>query len=389
MRNNNSYYLQLKTFLLSAVILIIIFTQLLPAQNNLSVNGSLSIERFYDSAHHWYDIKDENKIINPLPEKPRYNKSDFINIAENILLFQKTNGGWAKNYDMLAILTEEQKEIIAKHKNDLNTSFDNGTTFSQSKYLAEVFTITKNGKYKTAFLKSLDFILDAQYSNGGWPQFFPDTSGYQKYITFNDGAMIGIMNLLKNIIDGNENFSFLNKDYIERVNNAFNKGLNCILNCQIRQDDGYSVWCQQHDNITLEPRGARTFEPPAICNEESSEIVLFLMSIKNPDEKIIQSIKSAVNWFEKSKISGVKTKIIDAPAEDYKYHTTTKDVIIVEDKNAPPIWTRFNDIQTQQPIFCRRDGKIVYSLSEVERERRTGYGWYTYEPQKVLDYYNK
>jgi hypothetical protein len=28
-------------------------------------------------------------------------------------------------------------------------------------------------------------------------------------------------------------------------------------------------------------------------------------------------------------------------------------------------------------------------LAEVERERRTGYGWYTYEPQKILNEYVK
>ena len=32
--------------------------------------------------------------------------------------------------------------------------------------------------------------------------------------------------------------------------------------------------------------------------------------------------------------------------------------------------------------------KIVYSLAEVDRERRDGYGWYTYEPQKVLNAYS-
>ena len=36
-------------------------------------------------------------------------------IADNILLYQQPNGGWPKNYDMLAILTEDQKKILAEH----------------------------------------------------------------------------------------------------------------------------------------------------------------------------------------------------------------------------------------------------------------------------------
>jgi hypothetical protein len=38
-------------------------------------------------------------------------------------------------------------------------------------------------------------------------------------------------------------------------------------------------------------------------------------------------------------------------------------------------------------LFCNRDGKPVYSLEEVERERRTGYAWYVYDPQEILDKY--
>jgi hypothetical protein len=31
----------------------------------------------------------------------------------------------------------------------------------------------------------------------------------------------------------------------------------------------------------------------------------------------------------------------------------------------------------------------VYSLAEVERERRDGYAWYNYSPQKILNKYPK
>lgn len=60
---------------------------------------------------------------------------------------------------------------------------------------------------------------------------------------------------------------------------------------------------------------------------------------------------------------------------------------MVVDSAAPPIWTRYYELQTHKPLFCNRDSKVVYSLAAVERERRDGYGWYTYEPQKVLNKY--
>lgn len=69
------------------------------------------------------------------------------------------------------------------------------------------------------------------------------------------------------------------------------------------------------------------------------------------------------------------------------YTLSTTDRRVVNDSLAPPIWTRYYELKTHRPMFCNRDSKVVYSLAEVDRERRDGYGWYTYSPQKVLDKY--
>jgi PelA/Pel-15E family pectate lyase len=111
------------------------------------------------------------------------------------------------------------------------------------------------------------------------------------------------------------------------------------------------------------------------------------MKIKNPDQKIINSIQSAVKSFNNSKISGIRFETISAPKTDYQYHSTDEDRIVVKDPGAPPIWARFYELKTHRPLFCNRDGKPVYSLAEVERERRTGYAWYVYDPQEIFDKY--
>ncbi|MGB6120436.1 MAG: 5-deoxy-glucuronate isomerase [Bacteroidota bacterium] len=46
------------------------------------------------------------------------------------------------------------------------------------------------------------------------------------------------------------------------------------------------------------------------------------------------------------------------------------------------------ELETGRPLFANRDGKRVYSLAEVERERRIGYGWYSYDPREVLQLYD-
>jgi PelA/Pel-15E family pectate lyase len=111
------------------------------------------------------------------------------------------------------------------------------------------------------------------------------------------------------------------------------------------------------------------------------------MSIVNPSEEVIKAVNSAAAWFEKSKITGLRYKMIQAPPAEYQYHSSEYDMIAVNDPDAPPVWARFYEPGTHRPLFCNRDGVIVYSLAEVERERRTGYAWYVYDPAEILQLY--
>jgi PelA/Pel-15E family pectate lyase len=288
---------------------------------------------------------------------------------------------------MQAILTPEQKDSLVKEKAVLNTTFDNRTTYSHIACLANIYSVTKVEKYKEAALKGLDFILAAQFNNGGWPQYFPLEQDYSRHITFNDDAFIGIMELLKDIEDGKPEYDFIDIKRRALLKTSFDKGLKCILATQINDAGKPTAWCQQYDEVTLEPAWARKFEPPSICNGESVGVVMLLMSIDNPSREIIKAVQFAVEWFRESKILGTRVKVIPAPDLVTPYKISKADRIVVQDSTAPPIWTRYYELKTHRPLFCNRDSKVVYSLAEVARERRDGYTWYTYEPQKVLNRY--
>jgi PelA/Pel-15E family pectate lyase len=351
------------------------------AQNDFKIQD---VSGFQDSRHHWMDITDHDQVIMPVKNQPRYQPSDILHIADNLLMYQQPNGGWPKNYDMLAILTDKQKEILLQHKDSLHTTFDNGATYTQIEYLAKAFTLLHDKKYEKAVLNGLNFIFESQYDNGGWPQFYPDVSGYRKYITFNDGAMIGVMRVLQHIVQRKPYYSFINDELRNKAQRSYRKGMDCILKCQIVEHGVPTVWCQQHDNVTLQPVGARTFELASKGSSESSDIVRFLMKEKNPDPKIVEAIKKAVAWFEKVEIKNTVVKTIAAEDTVYKYHEAKSDRVVVTDSAAPPIWTRYYELQTDRPMFANRDGRKVYRLSEVSRERRTGYAWYGYWPQRII-----
>ena len=375
--------------LLILIFLTVIFNLPLYAQLQLNdeKRDSISMNPFFDSMHHWYDIHDDGNIVNPVANQPRYKETEITKIADNILIYQRDNGGWPKNYDMQAILTKEQVDSLMKTKDQLNTTFDNSTTYTHIEYLAQVYTLIKVEKYKDACLKGINFVLSAQYPNGGWPQYFPLKDNYSRRITFNDGAYLGIIELLKKIVDNNPYFSFIGNEVRKEVSRAYEKGLECILNSQIVDNGRLTAWCQQHDEIDLKPAWARAYEPPSICNRESVPIVLFLMNLDNPDQRIIESVQGAVKWFNDSKIYYTRVKTVSAAAEKSKWKTSTRDQVVVIDSLAPPIWTRYYELGTEKPLFCDRSGKFLYSLAEVSRERRSGYSWYTYAPKMVLDKY--
>lgn len=348
---------------------------------------AVDLAPFGDSARHWYAITDEvPKLITPLPDHPVYGARDVRDIAENVLLFQKSNGGWPKNYDMAAVLSPEQRAVIVSAKDDVSlTTFDNGATHSHIAYLAQANRLHPDERYRAAVERGVGFILSAQYPNGGFPQFHPDTAGYRKHITFNDGAMMGVVRVLADIADGKEEYGFIGAELRTRVNAAFSRAVDCILRCQVVQEGTLTAWGQQHDRDDLTPQDARTFEPRSLCSMESAEIVLWLMSRPDPDPRIIAAVNGAAAWYRRIAIRGVRVVTVQREHEQFMYHAADDDRIAVPDSAAPRIWTRLYELGTDRPLFCRRDGRIVYSLAEVERERRTGYKWYGYEPEEVLE----
>jgi PelA/Pel-15E family pectate lyase len=367
--------------------LLMVLPSITIAQSKTDLN-SIDPQPFADASHHWYDLYEPTNVIFPKPNQPRYQNTQLKEIGDNILLYQKNNGGWPKNYDIFAILNDSQKDSLINAKSVLNTTFDNGTTYTHVAALAQIFSATHDDKYKEAAVKGIDFILSAQYPNGGWPQYFPLEDNYSRHITYNDGAMLGILQLLKDIIDGKSDYAFVDKKRLENIKKSYERGLDVTLKIQINDAGKPTAWCQQYDEVTLQPAWARKFEPPSISNGESCDIVLFLMSIDHPTKQEINAVQSAVQWFAESKILHTRVKTIDAPPLKTPYLTTTKDRIVVDDPTAPPIWTRYYELKTHRPMFCNRDSSIVYALADVLRERRVGYGWYTYAPQKVLDQYS-
>ena len=353
-----------------------------PTHGNLP---PIDISGFRDSAHHWREIRDESRFIKVEPNQPSYAPAQVREIVTNILLFQRDNGGWPKDYDMAAILTEAQKAKVLATRSQRDTSFDNGNLHSQVGYLAQACAQTDEAAWRDACVRGLDFILSAQYANGGFPQRYPQPQDFHAHITFNDYAMIGCLHVLKDAADGAPRFAWLDASRRGRARAAVQRGVECILKCQIRVAGSLTGWCQQHDDRTYEARPARTFELASICPQETTETIRFLMRLEKPGDEAVQAMDAAVTWLSKVKLSGLRVEKVKAPTEEFLRHTADFDKVAVKDPTATSLWARHYEIGTNRPIFAGRDGVKKYALAEIERERRTGTLWYGNWPQKLID----
>lgn len=333
---------------------------------------------FDDAISHW-QLKNRDPY-------PRYNLNQITEIADNILLLQHNNGGWVQNLDPARILNEQEIESYKKAKTLEDSSFDNRNVFSQIEYLMNVFEQTKEVKYKNSAQKGLEYLLSKQMPNcGGWPHSLPPTQSYHHKLTIADEVFSGNLRLLRKISTNKAPFRNLDKAAIKNAKLALEKGDECLLRLQVKQNGVLTGWAGQYDPITFLPSQGRTFELPSIVSQETVEVLRYLMSIERPSKAQINSIESGIAWLKKSAIKDHKYETFDTGVlTKFPYHTTSIDRRLVEVKGAPPVWARFYDLNDNTIVLATRESVRVQKFSDIPIERRSGYSWYGYWPEPLL-----
>jgi PelA/Pel-15E family pectate lyase len=248
-------------------------------------------------------------------------------------------------------------------------TFDNYATSTQLHLLARAFAATKDARYRDGFARGLNLILDAQMPNGGWPQSFPLDGGYHDLITYNDKSTVNLLQLLQAVVGGAPGYDLAPPEQRTRAGEALLRGVNCLLMTQVKREGRYSIWGAQHDPFSLTPAAARAYEPAALASQESAEILLFLMELPNPPQLVVQAVEDAMTWLRKRQIDGQRWD--------------KQRGQLVPDPDAKPLWARFYDPQTEQPVFGDRDGVVHTDVAQVSLERRQGYAWYSTAPAKL------
>jgi PelA/Pel-15E family pectate lyase len=335
-----------------------------------------------------------------------WSSDEALKDAHNIITWQVADGGWSKNIDMVSKPRAPGDLYDANNENrfpDLSdfdkpvdpswhyiATLDNDSTWLQIRFLARVATAllaahrdADAAPICASVEHGVEYLLDSQYPNGGWPQVWPLEGAYHDAITINDDAMTHAIEILNDVAEGAPDYKFLPAVIVKRAGPAAQRGIDCLLKLQILENGVKTAWAQQYDALTLEPTSARNYEMPSLTSDESFPVVEFFMSLRNPTPAEVAAVHAACAWFTKVEIFGFRYGSGNFMAD--RQSPGGRKLVAVE--GAGPIWARYYQIGTGKPIFGDRDKTIHDNVNDLSLERRNGYSWFNTEGIALLNEY--
>jgi len=283
-----------------------------------------------------------------------------VESAANALIWgQYPSGGWHYfiDFDMTGV-KKWYDEIASKcwgwgeyYHYYANCTFDDNVTTGAARFLMDIYMTTLDPKYRIPLLKAIDFILESQYPNGGWPQRYPlkydyphnDHPDYTSYYTFND-----------NVIQGNIYFLL---EAWERLGNeeykkAAHRGMDFLIISQLPKPQ--AGWGQQY-NMEMESVAARSYEPASVMPGQTVQCIRDLQTFYKitGNKKYLRGIPDAIEWLENSYLPD------DHKQNDRVTHAT------------------FYELSTNRPLYAHREGTSI----------ETGRYWVDYEPKNFPGHY--
>jgi PelA/Pel-15E family pectate lyase len=304
-------------------------------------------------------------------------RPEMVALAEVVLSYQTPTGGWSKHVDYSRGPRPPGTHWTAQGGEGWHYcgTLDNRSTTEQIEFLARVHAATGRAEFRDGALCGLEWLLQAQYPNGGWPQNYPLEPGYHEATTLNDGAMQHALKVVLAVSRGDEPFQWVAAPLRQRAAQALARGLACLCRSQVRIGDRLTVWCAQHDPLTLEPVAARLKEPPSLSGAESADLVKFLMRFGPLDDDMRTCIEAALAWFETHQITDLRETTNAAGKADYVHDPASTEVR----------WARFYDLATERPIFAgAQDGIIYHSFREMAAHNDVAYDYFTTHPRDLL-----
>jgi PelA/Pel-15E family pectate lyase len=300
-----------------------------------------------------------------------------------VLSYQTVLGGWSKRTDMQQMRKPGQ---LAGSEQAYIPTFDNGATSTQMRWLATYYpraAAADQAKIHTALTQAVQFVLRAQYPNGGFPQSYPLRGSYHDAVTLNDNVMTDLLNLLWDLAN-DADYQWLPAELRTKAQAGFAKGVAWLVQAQVQVDGKRTVWTAQHHPLTGAPVAARKFEQISLVSSESAAVLQLLLDkaldkdLENKPSSpgVLPALCSGIAWLQQQQISD----------KVWQRHDTGSALV---EKKGAQLWARFYSLPQQQPVFFDRDGQVYSDVNQLSLERQQGYGWYQTNAKGVLKAWRK
>lgn len=292
-------------------------------------------------------------------------QQETVTKALNAVDWQLENGGWGKNGDKTSTFNDYPSDYCWAVGGKFVGTIDNKATYPEMRLIAEAYDIKPDKKLKDSFDKALQFLKNLQYPSGGFSQIYPRNGKYNDHVTFNDGAMVSVLNLLQDIAQNKAPFKNIVDDSERAIcQQMIDKAVDYIIKAQLTVKGEKAAWCAQHNPTTYAPELARSYELPSVSGSESVGVIQFLLTQTN-NQKALDAAESARLWLKSRAMKDTTYSKRNPPS-------------FFSEKAGSYCWYRFYDLQTGEGYFCDRDGKTYTDIDEFYKaapERATGYDW--------------
>ncbi len=258
-----------------------------------------------------------------LATEDEYYYQQACRVAEALIAAQLPCGGWNYIFDFAGEESLRQwYATIGKNAWGVseynyyygNATFDDQNSYRPANFFLRIYLLKKDPRHKQALERAIDFFLQSQYPNGGWPQRFPlrydfpakdGSPDYSSFITLNDGVM-------------ERNIDFMLRCYYllddERCLSAAKKGMDCLQ--LLQQAAPVAGWALQY-NLDMQPAKARDFEPASVCVSTTYSTVMLLMEYYRltGEKKYIQGIPAALTFLDEVAFNDSMLQLIGSSGE--------------------------------------------------------------------------
>jgi PelA/Pel-15E family pectate lyase len=262
-----------------------------------------------------------------------------------------------------------------------NCTFDDNVTQGATAFLLHYYKETLDPAYFAPLKKALNFILMAQYPNGGWPQRYPlrydyAHDGFDDYTsnyTLNDDAMNNTINIL---IEAYEELG--DEAYLE----AARRGGDFFIIAQ--GPEQLPAWSEQYD-MNIQPDWARTHEPPAFGTRQTAHTVEMLMKLYlfTGDKRYLRPVPATLKWMESSKLKVLEGGIYEM-ARYYDPKTNLPVDFDILDQKSREGYITYHYFANDKKPFPGRTQNVDFK--RLENEFAT---FSKIEPGKEKEWYNK